>query len=257
MSDATLQLGDLHGIWRPVYARRLALHATADAVVLTAWKADLHGIGLGPAVAAWRQMVGETADPPGPHRSRAAAAAVLACLTAWSWPRTGKALAGAAQRAHRAGWAAGHHLITRDHADDAGYGEPGPGRLVLGSPDMAQGTADATAAAVLTAALGAAATRAGRVMAVSDDDPQRDAKDVLDVGLDLALAADVAVSAAYGAGLLAAYVGAGTGAVIWLTAGDGRVCERCAGAEAGGPYSLLAAPRLPQHPRCRCVLAPA
>ncbi|MGW1071574.1 hypothetical protein [Streptomyces sp. NPDC002537] len=257
MSDATLQLGDLRGVWRPVYARRLALHATADAVVLTAWKADLRGIGLGPAVAAWRQTVGETSDPLGPHRRRAAAAAVLACLTAWSWPRTRKALAGAAQRAHRAGWAAGHHLITRDHTDDTGYGEPGPGHLALGSPDMSPDTAGATATAVLTAALGAAATRAGRAMADSSGDPQHDAEDVLNIGLDLALAADVAVSAAYGAGLLAAYVGGDTRAVIWLSAGDGRVCERCSGAEAGGPYSLLAAPRLPQHPHCRCVLAPA
>lgn len=122
---------------------------------------------------------------------------------------------------------------------------------------MTQDAADATAAVTVAAGLGASARRASREMADDADDPQHAAKEVLDAGLDMALAADVAVSAAYGAGLLSAYLGTSAGSVQWLTAGDGRVCEHCAAAEDGSPYSLFAAPRLPQHPRCRCVLAPA
>ncbi|GAA3032253.1 hypothetical protein GCM10020000_06530 [Streptomyces olivoverticillatus] len=106
MADATIQLSALTGIWRPVYAHRLALHATADTVVLAAWRKDTHGISLGPAVAAWRQAVGESTDTQRQHRRQAAAAAVLVVLAARSWRRTRRALATAAQRAHRAGWAA-------------------------------------------------------------------------------------------------------------------------------------------------------
>ncbi|RLU81121.1 hypothetical protein CTZ27_33315 [Streptomyces griseocarneus] len=254
MRDATLQLRSLMGAWRPVYARRLALHATAEAVVMAAWRADVRRLDLASAVTAWRAAVGEAAEPQDVHRQQSAAGAALAVLTARPWRRTRGALVLAARRAHRAGWAAGHRLTGGSHVDDDG---PLPGQLVLGAPEMSDDTADATAAATLAAALGATAWRSGRAMADSADDPQRDAEEVLDAGLDMALAADVAVSAAYGAGLLSAYLGAGAGSVLWLTAGDGRVCERCASAEAGGPYNLLASPRLPQHPRCRCVLAPA
>ncbi|MEV8480333.1 hypothetical protein, partial [Streptomyces sp. NPDC051173] len=215
------------------------------------------GIDLAPAVVAWRQAIGESVDPNGRHRRQAAAAAVLGTLAARPWKRTRAAIALAAKRAHRAGWAAGHALVTRDHTDDSSYDDQPDDPYTVGSPDMTDSTADGTAVTVLTAALTATATRAGRAMAGSTDDPEQGAGDAIDAGLDLALAADMAVSAAYGAGLLSAYLGAGTSGVMWLTAGDERVCERCFAAEAGSPYSLLGAPELPQHPRCRCVLAPA
>ncbi|MFF4403829.1 hypothetical protein [Streptomyces sp. NPDC001404] len=257
MPDATLQLRSLKGLWRRLYARRLALHATVEAVVLAAWRDDLPGLDLAPAVAAWRPVTEESADPWDQHRRESAAAAVLAILRARLWPRTRGALALAVQQAHRLGWAAGHQLVSGESGDDGDLDDASPQRLGLGSPTMAEAAVDVTVASALGAALGASARRAGRAMADSTDAPQYDAQEALAEGLDLTLAADAAVSAAYGAGLLAAYLGAGTGSVVWLTAGDGRVCERCAAAEAGSPYSLLAAPRLPQHPRCRCVLAPA
>ncbi|MFB6568374.1 hypothetical protein [Streptomyces noursei] len=258
MPDATIQLRSLKGIWRPVYAHRIALHSTADAIVLAAWKRDAHGLDLAPAVAAWQQLLGESADPEQRHRRQTAAAAVLGILTAWSWQRTRAAIALAAKRAHRAGWAAGRALVTQDHDDDTPYsGEP-ENPYTIGSPDMSDNTADGTATAVLTAALTATADRAGTAIADStDDDPASDGEDTIETALHLALLTDAAVSAAYGAGMLAAYLGAGTRSVLWLTAGDGRVCERCSDAETGSPYSLLAAPTLPQHPNCRCCLAPA
>ncbi|MFF3151814.1 2'-5' RNA ligase family protein [Streptomyces sp. NPDC057910] len=273
---ATLQLRDLKGIWRPVYARRQALHTTADAIVLAAWKTDLHGIDLAPAIAAWRQAVGETIDPATQKRRQAAAAAILGTLAARPFTRTRTALVTAAQRAHRAGWAAGHALVTRDASDASDYDDPEEA-FRIGSQDMTDHAADATAASALSAALRASANRAGRAMADSADDPAddaeddsdgdgeedggdedaaNDAEDVLDDGYDLALATDVAVSAAYGAGMLSAYIDAGASSVSWATAGDGTVCVSCVNAEDNSPYSLLAAPRMPLHPSCRCCLIP-
>lgn len=271
MPDATLQLRNLKGVWRPVYARRQALHATADAIVIAAWRADLHGINLAPAVAAWRQAIGETTDPATQRRRQAAAAAVLGTLSARSWARTRAALTTAAKRAHRSGWAAGHAIVTQDAADDSDYDEPDDNPYRIGSPDMTDHAADATASAVLSAALRASANRAGRVMADrhataesqedpeddSEGDAEGDAEDALDDGMDLTLAVDVGVSAAYGAGMLAAYLGDGVGGVMWMTAGDERVCDLCVANETASPYGLLGAPTLPAHPRCRCCLAPA
>lgn len=252
MPDATIQLANLKGVWRPVYAHRQALHSTADAIILTAWRRDTHGLDLAPAVTAWRQAVGET-TPAQQHRRQAAAAAVLAALAARSWQRTRAAIALAAKRAHRAGYAAGTAIASRDETDDTPY-DTDDSDYTLGTGDLTDAAAAATATSVLTRALTAAATRAGQAIADSPDDPTSDGEDVIDDGYDLTLAADVAVSAAYGAGLLAAYLAAGMQSVSWVTAGDGKVCVTCSNNEDGSPYSLLAAPSLPAHPRCRCCL---
>lgn len=256
MPDATVQLADPQGAWRPVVARRVALHATADAIVLSAWQADTKGLTLRSAAAAFRHAVGE-ATIAQQQRRQAAAATVLATLNARRWKRTLAALALAAQRAHAAGWQAGHHLVTTDRDSDADYDDTPPSGYTLGSPDMSDATANATAAATLAAALAAAARRAGRTMADSEEDPQQDAEDSIDDGEDLLLAADTAVSAAYGFGTLAAYLADGIQAVDWVTAGDGLVCATCSDNEDNSPYSPFAAPSLPAHPRCRCDLAPA
>ncbi|MGA5135039.1 hypothetical protein ACPCTO_35170 [Streptomyces olivoreticuli] len=91
------------GVRRPVYARRPALHATAEAVALAAWQSDLRGLDLASAVAAWRTAAGEAADAQGLHRRQSAAGAVLAVLGARPWPRTRGALARAVRHARRAG----------------------------------------------------------------------------------------------------------------------------------------------------------
>lgn len=251
--NATIQLSDPQGIWRPVYARRLALHAAADAIIVAAWRADIQGLNLAPAVDEWRMAVGEAADPMVQHRRDAAATAVLTTLATRAWTRTKAAIALAAKRAHHAGWAAGNALVTQDHGDGTPYDEPDSGNS-LSPADLSDNAAAGTATAVLGAALRATAKRAGRAMADSTGGPEADAEDAVDDGTDIALAADVAVSAAYGTGLLAAYVAAGRQSVNVITAGDGRVCAACESAEANGPYSLLAAPSLPLHARCRCSL---
>lgn len=252
MSGPTIHIPTATGVWRQVYSHRLALHAAADDVVLAAWRQDVRGIDLSQAAA----VLGETRQPTD-HRREAAAAAVLALLSARSWRRTRRALATAAKRSHRAGWNAGRHLASHDRDDDTPYSDTDDGSdNTISRADMSDHNADGTAAAALTAALAATARRAGRTMAASTA-PAADGQDTVDDGDDLNLAADVVVSAAYGAGLLAAYLASGIGAVEWITAGDERVCDTCLANEAGNPYSLYGAPRLPAHPRCRCVLAPA
>lgn len=259
MPDATLQLGDLKGVWRPVYAHRAALHATADAIILAAWKRDAADFSLAAVLADWNRPAGETVDT---HRRQAATAAVLGALQAHPWRRVRAAIATAVKRAHRIGWATGHTLVTRDQSDDTPYDDNTDSGYGIGSPDMPDATADGTATAVLSTALAATAKRAGRAIADSTDgsegdgeDGGGDGRDVVDDGYDLSLAVDVAVSAAYGAGLLAAYLDAGVQSVAWVTAGDGTVCVRCSINEDNGPYSPFAVPTYPAHPRCRCVLA--
>lgn len=249
--NATIQLRSRTGIWQPVYDQRLALHAAADDIVLKAWKQDVRGLDLSQAVAVLTES-----RQPADHRREAAAAAVLALLSARSWQRTRRALATAAKRSHRAGWAAGQHLTSHDRDDNTPYNDSdGSSDTAISRADMGDHNADGTATAALTTALAATARRAGRAMAGSSD-PAADGEDTVDAGDDLLLAADVVVSAAYGAGLLAAYLANGVSAVEWITAGDERVCDACLANEAGNPYSLYGAPRLPAHPRCRCVLAP-
>ncbi|MCC9307692.1 2'-5' RNA ligase family protein [Kitasatospora sp. RB6PN24] len=255
--SATVQLDAPRGIWRPVYARRQALHAAADATVLAAWRKDVTTVELGPAIAAWRRQLGEAADPAGRHRRDAAASAVLAALTAADWPAVRAALTLAAQQAYRAGWAAGHAVASRDEDDEGDYDDQPATGLTVGTPMMPDQVAAATAASVLAAALRAAAQRAGRAITTAPDGPARAAAAAIAGGDDLLLAADTAVSAAYGAGMRAAYLNAVAQALAWVTAGDGRVCAQCIANEDGSPYSPLAAPSLPAHPRCRCCLAPA
>jgi hypothetical protein len=254
----TINLAQPHGIWRPIYARREALHTTADALVIAAWKADLDGLTLAPAIAAWRQAVGETISPAQQQRRAAAAAAVLALLAARTWARTRAAIAEATRRAHRSGWAAGYALTSRDSDDDTDYedSEPGSDYSIAGA-ELGDHTIASTTSSVLAAILTTTARRTGRAVADSTDDPETDAETVLTTGYDTRLTSDTAVSAAYGAGLLSAYLATEQTSISLITAGDSHVCATCADAEASSPYALLDAPRLPLHANCRCVLAPS
>jgi hypothetical protein len=254
-NSPTINLTSPRGIWRPIYTRRLALHATADAIVLAAWRADADGVDLAPAITAWRMAVGEAVDPMVQHRRDAAAAAILALLANRTWARTRAALTLATTRAHHAGWAAGLALTAQDHGDDTPYDDSGS-EYSISSPHLTDDATASTTASTLGAALRTTAKGAGRAAADSDGNSEMDAQNVVASGSQLTTAVDVAVSATYGAGLLAAYIGAGSQAVRLITAGDRWVCDACHKAELSSPYPLLGAPQLPLHPRCRCILAP-
>ncbi|MFD0405612.1 hypothetical protein [Kitasatospora sp. NPDC127116] len=246
MGDATIQLASLAGAWRPVYARRIALHRTADDVIAAAWRADTADLTIR------RPTLWGASESASPDQREADTALVLSVLAAWDFRRTRVGIRTAVIRAHRAGYTAGRHLVTVETDDDTDtdYDED-----AVSGIDLTDTQADLTAASTLTAALAATARHAGRILADTDsaDDATSDVRD----GRSVALAADVAVSSVYGLGQLSAYHAAGQRSVSWLTAGDGRVCTACSDAEAGGPYPVLATPTLPQHPSCRCCLAPA
>jgi hypothetical protein len=55
-------------------------------------------------------------------------------------------------------------------------------------------------------------------------------------------------------GMLSVYRRVGASLVDWITAGDQRVCDICAGLESDSPYGLGDAPKCPAHGFCRCVL---
>jgi hypothetical protein len=244
VADATIQLTSLKGVWRSVYARRIALHRTADDIIAAAWQADTAGLVVR------RPTLWGTTETASPDQREADTALVLAALVAWNFDRTRAAIRTSAIRAHRSGYAAGRHLTTTEADDDTDYDED-----AVSGIDLTDTQADLTAASVLTAALAGTARHAGRILA--DTDSPDDATSDVRNGRSTALAADVAVSAVYGLGLLSAYHAAGQRSVSWLTAGDGRVCTACSDAEAGSPYLLLATPTMPLHPHCRCCFAPA
>ncbi len=52
------------------------------------------------------------------------------------------------------------------------------------------------------------------------------------------------------------YERAGVDMVFYLATLDYRTCMTCIAAEANGPYVRGKAPRLPMHPRCRCIHVP-
>lgn len=65
---------------------------------------------------------------------------------------------------------------------------------------------------------------------------------------------DVLTGRALTDGMLSVYRRVGASLVDWITAGDQRVCDICAGLEADSPYGLGDVPKCPAHGFCRCVL---
>jgi hypothetical protein len=249
---ATLQLSQLTGQWRQVYAARAALHATADATVLTAWRRDLRAIRVGDLANRFRQAadLGE-ADPDTDRRRHRATAVVLAALLAQPWTRTRRALRLAVQRARAAGRDAVVLLAgDEDDQDDQDDGED------IDAPDSAP-VFDASAGTLLGPILAATARRIARLMAAPGGDQAAAVRDALAAGTDLLTAVDLAVSRAYTSALVGAWQARGAQQLDYVTAGDGRVCPACASAEDGNPWPADAVPQPPLHPNCRCIVQPA
>lgn len=254
MPDPEIKLAAPTGVWRPVYVHRTALHATADTLVLAAWQADLAKVSLAATIRDWQTHTSPTQSPA--ERLQAATAAILAFLSTLPWARTLAALALNARRAHRTGWAAGQQIASRHPGDDTAYSDDGSSGSPLAPADLSDRMAAHTAASTLAAALGAAARRLARLL-VAGTTAAGALKDALTAGFDILVATDVAVSAAYGAGLRAAYMGLGVQSLTWVTAGDDDVCERCDLTAANSPYSPFGVPAMPMHPNCRCILRPS
>lgn len=256
----TLKLGELTGIWAKVYRRRDQQEADADREALDAWRSLVGDVDLGDVIA----LAAENPPPPGSdeqarlrrqHLQQVLAAAVLARLTLLArqpgWARFLAVLAAALATARAAGADAGQAVAS------------GSDQLTTGQPPGA-GAAEETAAYTLAAeALRGLAAAVARILLTGAADGAtveqlaKAVRGVLADGLALTLAVATAVAAAFTAGLLAAYLALGIGELDFVTAGDQRVCSRCAAAEDRNPYPAAQVPQPPLHPNCRCTLQPA
>ena len=84
---------------------------------------------------------------------------------------------------------------------------------------------------------------------------------ILNVAERAPMIAQTEVDRAFNAGELAAMKAAGVAWKVWVTRNDSRVCPVCMGNQRQGPVAITAAfasgaLRPPQHPRCRCHIAP-
>ncbi len=82
--------------------------------------------------------------------------------------------------------------------------------------------------------------------------------DLLTVNTSIAsVLLDSAIGQALSAGALSTYITAGVQYADFITAGDGRVCATCGQAEDDSPYLLEECPQPGLHGRCRCAVAPS
>lgn len=250
--EATLQLGKLEGHWAAIFADREALHRDHGAAMTAAYRALCRAaLDVPTAVARFRRALvsGSHAD----NRAAATATAVQLVHQAADTSRPEYRAAvdtirDALQAGRDTGRAAGELLAGHREADGGSdRDDDAAGVAALGS--FIRGN---------TSDVGDTLTRLA-----DDDATEQDMISAVEAGTfgdaeaASGLYGDQAMSQAFGAGLLGAFAAAGLAQVSWVTAGGGRVCQRCYDLEAGSPYLLITAPRLGAHPRCRCILVPA
>lgn len=112
---------------------------------------------------------------------------------------------------------------------------------------------DATATLVLSGIAGDLARQipGQKYDGQTSDNIQGSVSAVVAAGLGASLYAEMATHSIYAAAQLQQIADAGE-RVDFITVGDGRVCQDCEDAEAGSPYTIDAAPSIPQHVGCRC-----
>jgi hypothetical protein len=261
--EVTIDLGKLEGMWALLFARREKKQAEYTRVVADAWRPLIDRDAVAATVDAFRSRAGLN-EAVSDFAAEALAAAramlrALADLTGWTALRTAirnaiaagqaegmvNAVAIAAERTNAVGldWniAFKDAYQSLEHLDELwGQADGWLGRMV----ERAAG--DLGRALARTAEDGA--TRDEMVDAAMDildsDDPEA-----------VAFTVDWAMTTAADDGALRLYQSEGVLQVDVITAGDGRVCEACLDAEAGSPWSMADAPRMPLHPVCRCVYA--
>jgi hypothetical protein len=264
--EATLHLGHLEGVWAAVFDRRHARHADADRELIKLWNELAADLDLGLIVRAVRQHAGLGEARPDPATVTAVAIATGLALSALRalarkplWGRLRQAVRDAIAAAH----AEGHTDAVALAADAAGRVAPAfdiaydDAYAALANLESLYTEADTWLSNLLDDVADALGRRLATIAADGADYTA-----MLDAGLDLigpdnpravAAAIDLLVSRAMSQGALDLYAAMGVDLVDILTAGDGRVCQRCVDAEENGPYSPSNAPVPGLHPRCRCV----
>lgn len=266
--EVTLDLGKLEGMWALLFARREEQQRAHMRLVADAWRPMIgreavtsmvdgfrQRAGLTEAAADWAAILAE---------AKAAARAMLTALaehSGWTKLRT------AIRNALAAGRAEGMVNAVAIAAEQATTGAM---RLdwniafkdayqSLERLDELWGDADGWLGRTIDRAAG----DLGRLLArQAEDGASRE--ETIDAAADLlagtdpesvAFVVDWAMTTAADEGALSLYRSEGVLQVDVITAGDGRVCSACIDAEAGSPWQISDAPRMPLHPVCRCVYA--
>jgi hypothetical protein len=260
--ELTLDLGRLEGLWARLFKRREDLIRHHTGLVTDAWRAILTAELINDAIAAVRRDDGSD----DPDRWKTAVLAAVAAMTASlpnrpAWTQLRQAI----RDALAAGQAEGAAAASVLHADRTQQPQPDWGTeyddalaVATARPQLWADTDTWASKLVGRIAhdLGRALTSQG--VDASDDELRQAANHSARTG-DLpaiGFTVDWAMTAAAGAGALAAYVARGQTLLNWTTAGDGRVCVACEDNEANGPYTPIEFPALPQHPGCRCQPTP-
>lgn len=272
VTEATLQLGHLTGTWATVYKRQDDLYALAAVAVLAAWRKLLRDLDIALMIAALRRQAGmrddgspaagTAGDSPAAARYQKAELKTLAAglaagllaglplLPAWAAfiaeieTALGKAAAeGFAATLAVAASQAGIAGFDWDAAEQDGQAQaPPPGGADGVAALIIAGCVTDLAVTLTTMAVaGATAAAVARFVREYLRDPK-------------ALTAYLhnAMGAASAAVAVALFGQAQVERVLFITAGDDRVCPICDGLEAGNPYTPDTFPTLPVHVKCRC-----
>lgn len=266
--EVTIDLGKLEGMWALLFQRREEQQAKHVPLVGAAWSSLADRSAVADMVDRFRQHVGLVeADRDKPNIRAEALAAAKSMLNAiaaaagagWDALRTTlrdaiaagraegmvNAVAIAAERANRIG-------LDWNIAFNDAYRS-------LERLDEIWADADGW----LSRTIDRAAADLGRVLAQGAEDGVS-REEMIDVAMDVlassdseavAFVVDWAMTTAADEGALALYRSEGVLQVDIITAGDGRVCSSCVDAEAGSPWQIGDAPRMPLHPACRCCYA--
>jgi len=259
--EATINLGRLEGLWSRLFRRREDLIRHHTGLVTTAWRDVLAAELITDAIRALRRD--DQARNPDRWKTAvtATAAALLASLRSrpqWTVLRQAFRDAIAAAQAEGATAAA---VLT---ADQNGQQPPDwdtefdatltaiTGRYQLWAD------ADTWTGKLLDRAQGDLTRALGDDPGVADEQLADSASQALtgDDAQGVDFTVDWAMTAAAGAGALAAYAAMGQPQANWITVGDGKVCPACETNEARSPYPLIEFPTLPAHPGCRCQAVP-
>lgn len=272
VTEATLKLGALTGIWATVYKRQDHLYAMAAVGVLVAWRKLLRDLDIAVMVAALRRQylmaddgspaagtAGDSAAAAKYHKAelRAFAAALAAGLLAGlpSLPLfaafladISTALAQAAAEGYASALAvaasqSGHDGFDWDAAQQDGQ-----------SHALPEGSADAIAAAIIAGCVTDLAVTLTRMAVAGATAAAMEAavREYLRDPKALTAYLQHAMGAAGTAATLALFDQAQVKRLLWITAGDDHVCQVCDDIEGENPYTPGTIPPCPDHVRCRC-----
>jgi hypothetical protein len=271
--EATLHLGALTGVWATVYARQDHLYAMAAESLAVLWRKLLHGLDIAAVVTAIRREAAMTDDgspAPGTDSQSATAAkyhkravrdiaamliaGLLAGLPSLAlWPSFLAAITASLTAAGAEGFAsalavaasqAGHHGFDWDGAvQDAPQSPAEPGTAeVVASAIVAGAVTDLAVTLAGMAAAGATAAAMTAAVRAYLQDPKA-----------LAAYLQHAMGGSLSAAWLAVYDTAQVQRLLWVTAGDAKVCPVCDAYEARNPWTTETFPAMPAHVNCRCV----